>query len=134
MRAAVGTLSGHLEVFHHDGRKADRPAGLRMSAFGVSALAFSHGTGPTQLWAGTSDGLLTGFRSDSGGLSATHQAKGTEAAFSTLDAHAGMVLTGSAYSHVARLPLADRASAAGGRARLHDGRVVAVAATTSPST
>ncbi|MGE5156045.1 MAG: hypothetical protein ACM3JP_00940, partial [Betaproteobacteria bacterium] len=126
VRAAVGTLSGHLEVMHHDGREPDQPARLRMSAFGVSALAFSHGDGPTQLWAGTSDGLLTGFRSDSDGLSATHQTKGTEAAFSTLDARADMVLTGSAYGHVARLPLADRASAAGVRARLHDGRVVAI--------
>ena len=45
-----------------------------------------------------------------------------------LDARADMVLTGSAYGHVARLPLANQASAAGVRARLHDGRVVALAA------
>jgi WD40 repeat protein len=128
VHAAAGTLDGHLEAMQYDGRQLARIPGLRMSAFGVQALDFARGTGPARLWAGTSDGLLTGFLSDSGALTATHQAKGVEAAFTALHSRTDMVLTGSAYGHVARLPLADQAGAPGVRARLHDGRVVALAA------
>jgi|tagenome__1003787_1003787.scaffolds.fasta_scaffold20968129_2 hypothetical protein len=125
--AVVGTLGGDLALVRQHRAGETLLTSSRISTFGVPALNFAASVRPLRLWAGTSDGLLKGFAVAPDLLIPTHEATGIEAAFTTLTARADMILTGSADGHVARTPLPDRNTTPGARARLHEGRVVAVA-------